>query len=178
MSAREEAGRGALNALEHSKLSSIHMFSRVLHYSRLPLMHTHLEMASNLFVSLKDSTPGSRALSDTKHRCRQTDRGGIEPCGSNIGDAQWAFNSTGLRIRVTRKDNPHLAGAQENPRIELAAPAGALWPALYEVIIFTSKVMSAFWTQRRAILFSIFSVRYPGAPLRTMNALTYIAERL
>ena len=89
------------------------------------------------------------------------------------------YESLGRIIRIwPAGESPHLAGAQENPRIELAAPAGALWPALYGVIIFTSKVMSAFWTQRRAILFSIFSVRYPGAPLRTMNALTCIEERL
>ncbi len=37
----------------------------------------------------------------------------------------------------------------------------------------TSKVMSAFWTHRRAILFSIFSARKPGVPFLTMKALTW-----
>lgn len=32
--------------------------------------------------------------------------------------------------------------------------------------------MSAFWTQRRAVLFSILRVVNPGMPLRTMNAFT------
>mmetsp|Transcript_37935 Transcript_37935/g.112318 ORF Transcript_37935/g.112318 Transcript_37935/m.112318 type:complete len:453 (-) Transcript_37935:164-1522(-) len=36
-----------------------------------------------------------------------------------------------------------------------------------------SNVMSAFCTQRSAILFSIFSALKPGVPLRTMNALTW-----
>ena len=36
----------------------------------------------------------------------------------------------------------------------------------------TTKVMSAFWTHRRAILFSIFLVWKPGAPFLTINAFT------
>ena len=32
--------------------------------------HPHLLMARTLLVSLKESTPGNRALSDTKHRSK------------------------------------------------------------------------------------------------------------
>jgi hypothetical protein len=33
-------------------------------------MYTYLDMASTLLVSLKESTPVKRSLSDTKHLCR------------------------------------------------------------------------------------------------------------